>query len=85
MNVGRRKEDVRPTKSIHPAHTTDSEVEEWRRERLLDVGLSPAAAAEIASDRRYDLHALLVLTDRGCDPALAVRIVAPLDEDPVRC
>jgi hypothetical protein len=29
-----------------------------------------------------DLHALLELTDRGCRPDLAARIVAPLDGDP---
>ena len=29
---------------------------------------------------RHDLHALLDLVDRGCTPALAERILAPLDE-----
>lgn len=57
----------------------------WRRERLLDAGLPPALATLVADDERYDLHALLVLTDRGCDPELAVRILAPLEEDPGRC
>jgi hypothetical protein len=34
----------------------------------------------VAVDNRYDLHALLELVDRGCPPALAARILAPLDE-----
>jgi hypothetical protein len=28
-----------------------------------------------------DLHQLLELVDRGCPPELAVRILAPLDQD----
>ena len=29
----------------------------------------------------YDLHALIELVERGCPPELAVRILAPLDEE----
>jgi hypothetical protein len=42
--------------------------------------LGEELARRLADDRRYDLHALLELVDRGCPPALAVRILAPIDE-----
>ncbi len=45
------------------------------------MGLPAALATAVAEDERYDLHALLVLTDRGCDPELAVRILAPLGKE----
>jgi hypothetical protein len=50
----------------------------WRRECLLRAGFSPALADELAREHRVDLHALLDLVDRGCSPALAARILAPL-------
>jgi hypothetical protein len=37
-------------------------------------------AARLAGDACYDLHALIELTERGCTPELAVRILAPLEE-----
>ena len=46
--------------------------------RLLEVGFPEAVADAVASDPRFDLHALLQLVDRGCPPELAVRILAPL-------
>jgi hypothetical protein len=51
----------------------------WRAERLRVAGFDPALAERVASERGFDVHALLELTDRGCPPELAVRIVAPLD------
>jgi hypothetical protein len=51
----------------------------WRRGRLLEAGFAPELASELAEDPRVDLHAVLALTDRGCRPDLAARIVAPLD------
>jgi hypothetical protein len=54
----------------------------WRRERLVDSGFPPPAAARLADDGRYDLHALIELLERGCPPDLAARIVAPLDGEP---
>ena len=48
----------------------------WRRSRLRRAGFDARLAAEIAADRRYDLHAILALTERGCPPHLAARIVA---------
>ena len=57
------------------------EVTRWRRDRLIEAGFTPTAAARLAADLRFDLHALIELVERGCTPELAVRILAPLDED----
>lgn len=57
----------------------------WRRGRLLAAGFDPDLAARLAGDCGIDLHALLELIDRGCPPALAARILAPLDEESRRC
>jgi hypothetical protein len=54
----------------------------WRRSQLRRHGFDALLAAEIAADMRYDLHAVLALLDRGCPPALASRILAPLDTQP---
>jgi hypothetical protein len=51
---------------------------EWRRRRLVAAGVDEALARQLA-DEDVDLHELLVLLDRGCPPALAARILAPLD------
>jgi hypothetical protein len=53
---------------------------EWRRDQLTGAGFSLPLAARIAGDPRYDLHALIELTERGCPAALAARILAPLEE-----
>jgi hypothetical protein len=57
------------------------DVREWRRSRLLEAGFPQAEAARVAADPRFDLHVLLQLVDRGCPPALAVRILAPLPRE----
>ena len=45
-------------------------------------GLPVAACSAAGSkDARYDLHALIELVERGCPPELAVRILAPLDDE----
>jgi hypothetical protein len=64
--------------------TPANQVREWRRRRLLELGLAEAAARRLAADGRVDLHALLDLVDRGCPPRLAVRILAPLDAEEPR-
>jgi hypothetical protein len=56
-------------------------VARWRREQLVDSGFPLPLAARLAKDARYDLHALIGLVERGCEPDLAVRILAPLDEE----
>lgn len=57
------------------------EVTRWRREQLADAGFAPTAAALLADDPRYDLHALIELVERGCPCDVAVRILAPLDAE----
>jgi hypothetical protein len=61
------------------AETGGDEVQSWRRDQLCASGFSPALAAEIAGDARYDLHALIELVDHGCPPHLAGRILGPLE------
>jgi hypothetical protein len=51
----------------------------WRVDRLRAAGLDERLAIRVAVDDRYDLHAVLDLVDRGCPPALAIRILAPID------
>lgn len=57
----------------------------WREDRLRAASFPAVLAAVIARDGRYDLHAMLELVDRGCPPALAARIVAPLDVQEIPC
>jgi hypothetical protein len=51
----------------------------WRREQLVGSGFPLPLAARLAKDERYDLHALVELAECGCQPELAVRILAPED------
>jgi hypothetical protein len=60
---------------------TGYDVISWRRAQLARSGFSLRLASDLARDGRYDLHALLELVDRGCAPELAVRILAPLEEE----
>jgi hypothetical protein len=53
----------------------------WRRHQLVRAGFALPLASRLARDARYDLHALSELVERGCPPELAVRILAPLDEE----
>jgi hypothetical protein len=46
---------------------------------LRNAGFGRLTADLVGRDTRFDLHALLMLVDRGCSPDLAVRITAPLD------
>jgi len=72
--------------SIHDGtHGSSTALVEWRRERLLEAGVAPEVAANLAWDCGVDLHALLDLIDRGCPPHLAVRILAPLEDRPRPC
>jgi hypothetical protein len=52
----------------------------WRERQLLHVGFNADLAASIAAESAIDLHALIELVERGCPPALALRILAPLDQ-----
>jgi hypothetical protein len=60
----------------------DRAVVDWRCEQLLAAGFSGGLAGQLACDWRYDLHALIELVERGCEPTLAARILAPLDDAP---
>jgi hypothetical protein len=57
----------------------ETEIVGWRRSQLTGAGFSLPLAARIAGDPRFDLHALIELTERGCAPELAIRILAPLE------
>jgi hypothetical protein len=67
--------------SATTTHDESVDVMRWRREQLVRTGFGPRLAAAIAKDGRYDLHALIELVQQGCEPALAARIVAPLDDE----
>jgi hypothetical protein len=57
----------------------------WRIDRLREADFPRRLAETLARDTRYDLHALLELTDRGCAAELAARILAPIEERPRSC
>jgi hypothetical protein len=57
-------------------------VREWRREQLCAAGFPLPLASGLARDQRVDLHALIELVERGCQPDVAARILAPLGPDP---
>jgi hypothetical protein len=57
------------------------QVVRWRCEQLMESGFAPALAARVAENTHYDLHALIELVERGCQPELAVRILAPVEEE----
>jgi Glu-tRNA(Gln) amidotransferase subunit E-like FAD-binding protein len=54
---------------------------QWRRQYLHRVGVDADLASVVATDLRWDLHALVQLLERGCPPQLAARILEPLDEE----
>jgi hypothetical protein len=57
------------------------QVTHWRYERLVESGFTAALAATVARNADYDLHAVIELVERGCEPELAVRILAPIDQE----
>jgi hypothetical protein len=64
--------------------TPSHDVAGWRRRQLESAGFSPPLAARLAQDGRYDLHALIELTEQGCPPPVAARILAPLAGEEAR-
>ena len=56
------------------------QVVRWRCEQLVESGFAPDARGPSRQEHGYDLHALIELVERGCEPELAVRILAPLEE-----
>jgi hypothetical protein len=61
--------------------TPRGELTTWRLEKLVRTGFDAELAASVAADRAMDLHALIDLVERGCPPALAARILAPMDPE----
>ena len=57
----------------------------WRRARLRKAGFDTALTEQLSRERGVDLHALIGLVERGCRPALAARILAPLDDQVREC
>jgi hypothetical protein len=53
----------------------------WRRDQLVRSGVPPSLAARAAMDGGYDVHAFVELLQRGCPPELAIRILAPLENE----
>lgn len=69
-----------------PAKNRDLQVVvQWRRAQLLQAGLPGSLAARVARDERYDIHELVQLVEHGCEPALAVRILKPIEHDDAAC
>jgi hypothetical protein len=68
---------MRQTKTEPPGR--GAMLREGRRRRLIAAGFDPQLAGELTADEAVDLHELLVLRDRGCPPAVAARILAPID------
>ena len=61
-----------------PRRHVPADVLAWRSDVLQHAGCEPGLAWDLAADGDVDLHDLLNLFDRGCPPALAARILAPL-------
>lgn len=60
-------------------HPETTDVVAWRARRLRRAGFPAALAERVATGGELDLHALIDLAERGCPPALAVRILTPLE------
>lgn len=50
-------------------------VTSWRAERLERAGYDRDVAHELAERADVDLHRAIELLERGCDPAMAARIL----------
>ena len=73
--------DIHHERDVEVRRSVDRSPVEWRFGRLVDTGFPRGLAARLARDMRYDLHALVELVEQGCPPALAARILAPLDDE----
>jgi hypothetical protein len=64
------------------AHDTDiveteaERVERWRTSELMRVGFPGDDAVALAARFEIDLHEAISLVQRGCPPALALRILS---------
>ena len=50
-------------------------VERWRTDAFVRAGFSPEQAASLAARTDVDLHSAIQMVERGCPPAVAVRIL----------
>jgi hypothetical protein len=57
------------------------DVVQWRMDQLVHTGFALPLAVVLAKDARYELHALTELVEQGCQPDLAARILAPLEDE----
>ena len=67
----------------HTAESPESrrdQVFTWRRSQLVRSGFPEELAERVALDSRYDLYGLTELVAAGCEPELALRILAPLED-----
>jgi hypothetical protein len=67
------------TSSAGGIASAGAELRRWRADRLVAAGFDRALAERVAADTRFDVHALIELTERTCPPHLACRILAPLE------
>jgi hypothetical protein len=65
--------------------TGDPNVVAWRERRLEAAGFVGSIAGALAADCSFDLHRLINLVESGCPPELAVRILAPLENESLPC
>jgi hypothetical protein len=63
----------------------DLEVVAWRRHQLLAAGFDLPLSEALARDCGLDVHALLELVERGCNPKIAARILAPAEWEHRAC
>jgi hypothetical protein len=63
-----------------PKHRDAQEVVNWRRLELIRCGFPGSLAERVAEDERYDLQQLIELVEQGSSPALAVRILTPVED-----
>ena len=68
-----------------PVRSADEDQLGWRRNPQQRVGFNADEATAIAADCAFDLHELIELVERGCPPALATRILAPVDQERNPC
>jgi hypothetical protein len=66
-----------PTENVIEVVETELErVERWRTSELMRVGFPGDDAVALAARTDVDLHQAIELVQRGCPPALALRILS---------
>lgn len=70
---------MQPSSARTRTDPRSEQVVAWRRRQLVAAGFPADLAGALAEESGLDLHALLELVERGCPPALAARILAPVE------